>query len=160
MFMTTTLIFSLLISKNTKLIFSFRWISLMLYPVISTDVTEQIISQYSVSAVWLHEGWIPKEARTWAEEHKTSSSPSTYSMFQVFFKVYSLTPGNQLYQPGWEPVSLLPTLFQLKCLRLPLMGFSSFYGVLCSPARCPFHTQLPPQLHFRLINRTLKFSLC
>lgn len=66
----------------------------------------------------------------------------------------SLTLSLQLYRPDLECVCLLKTIFQLKCLGLAVMASFSFHGLLCSPAHCPFHTQLLPQLHFRLISKT------
>ncbi len=98
-----------------------------------------------------------KYCEKWEAECSRISQPHLYRMFHIFSIIglcWSLTSGNQLCHPSWKSACLLQTIFQLKCLSLPVMGSSSFYGLLCSSAHCPFHTQLPPQLHFRLISRT------
>lgn len=82
-----------------------------------------------------------------------------YHMFSIIGLCWSLTLGNQLYHPCWKSAYLLETIFQLKCLSLAIMGSSSFYGLLCPLAHFPFHTQLPPQLRFRLISRTHRVIL-
>lgn len=95
----------------------------------------------------------------WQIECPKISQPYLYHMFHtvsIIGPCWSLTSGNQLCCPNLKSACLPHTIFQLKYLGLAVMGPSFFHGLLCSPAHCPFHTQLPPQLHFRLISRTCR----
>lgn len=122
--------------------------------------TESPSRAFSQLFLWLHKA--RKYCEEWEEELSKISQPHRYRMFLILTIIglcWSLTPGNQLYHPSWKSACLSQTIFQLKCLSLAVMGSSSFYGLLYSSAHCPSHTQLPPQLHFRLISKTCRLIL-